>query len=32
MITRPAFWVKVIKEKQESPVMKHATEATEDQV
>lgn len=32
MITRPAFWMKLIKEKQERPVMKHTTEATKDQV
>lgn len=32
MITRPAFGMKLIKEKQGRPVMKHATEETKDQV
>lgn len=32
MITRPAFWMELIKEKQEWLVMKHTTKATENQV
>lgn len=32
IITRPAFWIKRIKEKKERPVMKRKTKATEDQI